>query len=84
MNKSKDIEGNEIQVGDLVWYAVNVFEKPRFVKATILKFTDSGSVKMINFDKKYASQKSFLSSRPEEQILLIESRTRKVLFEKDK
>ena len=79
----QDIEGNEIQVGDLVWYATTSFgAKACFTKGTISKITDNGNVKMINVDRKYSSQDTFLCSRPEQQILLIESRTRKVLFEK--
>jgi hypothetical protein len=87
MDKIKDIEGNEIQKGDSIWYATTGFgAKAILIKGTITKITESGNVKIINSQEKYLNSKSydtFLSTRPEQQIILIESRTRKVLVEKN-
>ena len=84
MNKVKDVEGNEIQEGDLVWFATTGYgQKAILIKGAISKFTDGGNVKVKNLEGDY-SHKTYISSRPEQQIALIESRTRKVLFEKEK
>ena len=56
------------------------------VKGTISKITKNGNVKIFNENKGMSEDMydsgTHLSQRPEEQIVLIESRTRKVLVEK--
>jgi uncharacterized Zn ribbon protein len=84
MNKIKDIEGNELQAGDSVLCATTGFgAKALLVKGTITKITDVGNVKIKPDDYEKAYKSSLLSTNPERQIALIESRTRKVLTEKN-
>jgi hypothetical protein len=75
MTTTRDIDGVELREGDMVYYATKqrYGAKSLLVKGTITKITSSGNVKIDN---------SYLSTNPEDQIALIESRTRTVLIEK--